>query len=217
MKTLVKKLLRNLLPAKAWAYISLIQSTDSYLYETGWMQSLQKKRPIDGSGNPIPWMNFSVVGFLAERLTNDLKVFEYGSGHSTYFFAKKVKQVTSVECDVKWFRTVKAQAPENVRQIFKEKDNDGDYCRVIGTMGDTFDVVVIDGLDRVNCVKQAIPALSSRGVVLLDDAQRDQYDEGIVFAKEKGFRVLVFEGLKANGSKINKTAVFYRDGNCLGI
>ncbi len=122
-----------------------------------------------------------------------------------------------MECNEKWFELVKTNLPENVELIFQEKDVDGNYCRVIGSTEKQFDIVVVDGWDRVNCIKQAIPTLSSRGVILLDDSQRRGYREGIEFAGEQGFRRLDLEGMKATDNGIYRTAILYRDGNCLGI
>ena len=94
------------------AYNSLIRNKSSYLYLTGWMQSTKERKPIDGNGNPIPWMNFPVVKLLEERLTSDLTLFEFGSGYSTFFYANKVRAVTSVEYDENWFNVVK-DSPHN--------------------------------------------------------------------------------------------------------
>ncbi len=220
MKSIIKQTLKRLFPAQALhykAYKNLIKNQNSYLYLTGWMQSLKERKPTDNNGNPIPWMNFSIVRLLEERLTHDLNLFEYGSGYSTYFYASKVRSVTSIEYDEKWFSVVKSQAPENVKLIFKEKDIDGDYCRVIKSTEEQYDVVIVDGRDRVNCIMQSISALSSRGVILLDDSQRDSYQDGIDFIKENGFRALNLEGLKPTETQVERTTIFYREGNCLGI
>ncbi len=220
MGLLIRRILRRLFPKQALhyrVYKRLIANKDSYLYLTGWMQSLEERKPIDKNGNPIPWMNFPVVRFLEERLKDDLTLFEFGSGYSTYFFADKVRAVTSVEYDEKWFQLVKLHLPDNVNLIFKAKDIDGDYCRVICSTNDQYDVVIVDGRDRVNCIRQSIAALSLRGVILLDDSQREKYQEGIHFAKENGFRALDIEGLKATGARIYRTTILYREGNCLGL
>jgi predicted O-methyltransferase YrrM len=37
------------------------------------------------------------------------------------------------------------------------------------------DLVVVDGRARVACVRQALPRLASDGVLLLDNADRDEY------------------------------------------
>ena len=199
------------------AYHKLIGNKESYLYQTGWMQSLLESKPTDSAANPIPWMNYSVIKLLDDRLKPDFTLFEFGSGYSTRFYAKKVGTVVSLEYDEHWFRIVKADMPENVRLVFKNQDIDGEYCRVIHSAGIAFDVVVVDGRDRVNCVKQAVSALSPRGVILLDDSQQEKYREAGEFAGAQGFRALDLEGLKATGKGLDRTTVFYRDGNCLGI
>lgn len=107
--------------------------------------------------------------------------------------------------------------PENVNLIYQEKDIDGKYCRTIMATEKKYDIVIVDGGDRVNSLKQTFGALSDRGVVVLDDSHRKAYLEHIKDLKEKGFRAIDFEGLKPKGSKIYKTTIFYRNGNCLDI
>ena len=220
MTSFIKRTLQQQFPVLALryrAYKNLIRNPNSYLHLTGWMQSLQAKKPIDRDGHPIPWMNLAVVSILEERLTNDLNLFEFGSGYSTLFYAKKVRAVTSVEYDEKWLHIIQPQLAENVNIIFQKNDIDGDYCRVIGLTDAKYDVVIIDGRDRVNCIKQSIASMSAQGVMLLDDSQRERYQEGIDFAKSHGFKALNLEGLKAMGTEIDRTTIFYRAGNCFGF
>ncbi len=216
MKYLIKKIFPRL-ALYYQAYSRLIKDNDSYLHSTGWLQSVAKQKPIDKDGNPIPWMNYPVVKFLEDRLTDDINLFEFGSGYSTFFYAKKVMSVTSLEYDESWFKLIKSQIPSNVQLIYKEKDIDGAYCRAIGDTDEKYDVVIVDGRDRVNCVKKSVSALSSKGVILLDDSQRERYKEAIEFAREMDFRVLSIEGLKATGSGVDRTTILYREDNCLGI
>lgn len=198
-------------------YNAFIKNKNSYLYLTGWMRSLEESKPVDKDGNQIPWMNYPVIEFLKGRLKSDLHLFEFGSGYSTSFYARLVQTVTSVEYDKSWLQFVKETTPKNVKLIYEAKDIDSKYCRIIHSTRQQYDVVVVDGRDRVNCIIQSIKALSARGVILLDDSQRDRYQEGINYAKENGFRTLDFEGFRAPKSGIDRTTIFYRNGNCLGI
>jgi hypothetical protein len=220
MKSLIKRTLVKLFPRHALryrAYQTLSGNEHSYLYSTGWMRSLEAGRPMDRTGRSIPWMNYPVIQLLEEKLTPDLHLFEFGSGHSTLFYAGKVSEVFSVEYDKSWLDIVQAQAPKNVTLVFKDKDVDGEYCRVIGSTGRQFDVIVVDGRDRVNCVKQGLAALSARGVMLLDDSERERYREAIEFVIARGFKVLNLEGLKATGEQMDRTTLIYREGNCFGL
>lgn len=54
----------------------------------------------------LPWVTFSAIKFLEKTLTKEMIVYEFGSGGSTLFFSKRVKQIYSVEHDRKWFLTV---------------------------------------------------------------------------------------------------------------
>lgn len=220
MKSQLKQLLKLIFPKQVLhyqCYERLIKNKESYLYLMGWIQSLEQEKPIDVDGQPIPWMNFPTVSLMKERLNDNLTLFEFGSGYSTHFFAHRVKEVTSVEYNKSWFQRVKSDMPENVELIFQNNDIDGDYCRVISTTNKHYDIVIVDGRDRVNCIKKSISALSSSGVIFLDDSDRKRYKEGIDFAKENGFRALNIAGLKATGSGIDQTTILYRDNNCFGI
>jgi len=54
----------------------------------------------------LPWFSYAAIDFLAERLSPDMQVCEYGSGGSTLFFARRARQVLSIEDNQKWFELV---------------------------------------------------------------------------------------------------------------
>ena len=189
----------------------------SHLHSSGWIRSFQEERPVDCDGNPVPWMNYSITKLLETRLNSHLDLFEYGSGYSTLFFSRLVNHVTSVEYDETWLDILKQHIPHNVTLLSMAADIDGEYCRAIRSAGRRYDVVVIDGRDRVNCMKEGIRSVTDTGVVLLDDSQREYYKEAIEYATQHGFRMLSIEGPKVAAFDIHRTTVFYRDNNCLGI
>lgn len=53
--------------------------------------------------DPLPWLPFSAISMLERILEPDARVFEYGSGGSTLFFAQRVQQVFSVEHNRDWW------------------------------------------------------------------------------------------------------------------
>lgn len=197
----------------------LILFDNSYLHQTGYYRSASTLSPCKVDGSPIPWMNYSIVKVLEEglRKAKNVKLFEYGSGASTLFFANNVDKVYSLEHDVEWFNKVKAEVPENVEVFFQEEDKDGGYCRAISQTNTLFDVVVVDGRDRPNCVRQAINYLTERGVIILDDSHREGYQSVLKEIRDSGFRTLSIEGLKPLSKKAHSTTICYREGNCLGI
>ncbi|MBD8490981.1 class I SAM-dependent methyltransferase [Echinicola sp. CAU 1574] len=69
---------------------------------------------------PTPWFAPSAVNFLKKWLKKDMLGLEFGSGASSKFFAKKIKQLVSVEHHQGWY--------EHVSKWFKENHLDNiDY------------------------------------------------------------------------------------------
>lgn len=196
--------------------LSLIYSKRSFLRQGGYFKSVALKRPCRLDGSPIPWMNYGAINFLEQRLSGDLNIFEYGSGNSTIFFAGFVNSVASLECDRGWYEYVKGILPENAGVLFCPKGDAG-YVDTIAKQEKKFDVVVVDAEERSKCLLNAPDFMTDRGVIILDDAARQEYQEATEEMLSRGFRVLPFEGLKAGGINIYRTSIFYRDNNCLGI
>ncbi|WP_028297188.1 class I SAM-dependent methyltransferase [Olivibacter sitiensis] len=200
-------------PRKLRSFLSF--GVKGYLAEIGWIEAYDKKKPIDIEGKPLPWLTYSAIDFLDERLNAQMSLFEYGSGSSTRYFASKVQHVTSVEHDQQWFEQVSKDLPKNVDLTFQIIDTDGKYCRTC--LGGTYDIILIDGRDRNNCCKQAIQSLNAGGVIIFDDTERTKYNESTTFLNENGFRKLSFSGISPGFFYRKETSVFYRPNNCLGI
>ncbi|HMR18622.1 MAG TPA: FkbM family methyltransferase, partial [Sphingobacterium sp.] len=167
--------------------------------------------------NPIPWLTYSFLDFLDGRLHNDMTLFEYGSGNSTLFFAKHVKYVRSIEHDRAWYDKVKTSAPENVMISHIPMENISDYERAITLEPQLYDIILIDGRRRVACLKNAVDQLSERGVIILDDSEREEYSEAFTFLQERGFKHLPFSGIAIGAIHNKSTTVFYRANNTLAI
>lgn len=188
-----------------------------YLAEIGWFNSFETKSSVDENGDPIPWVTYSFIDFIKERIHKDLKIFEFGSGNSTLFYAQRVKKVISVEHDRAWFEKVVAAKPENSEMIYCELETNGEYCRIPSTLNEKFDIIIIDGRDRINCCEQSLTALSSTGVVVLDNTERESYQKAISFMRENGFKHLAFTGISPGFFIKNSTSLFYRTDNCLNV
>ena len=188
-----------------------------YLDEIGWFNAFDSQSPIDGDGNPIPWVTYSFIDFIKERLKKQHTVFEFGSGNSTFFYGKYAGIVVSVEHDKEWFDKILSTKPENAELIYCELVRDGDYCRMPLKLEEKFDIIIVDGRDRVNCCKQAVNAVSESGVIVLDDSEREFYREGISFLISKGYKELSFSGISPGLFYRKSTSVFYKSDNCLGI
>lgn len=197
--------------------IQMIIQPDSYLVATGYLQSKISGIPHDLQRNALPWMNYAIIDFLKERLNGTQSVFEYGSGYSTLFFAGRVKEVVSVEYNQKWFKKVAelVSGMTNVELIYKALEDN--YVTCIAEKQKQFDIILVDGRKRVECAFNAKNYLTDKGVIILDDAERERYSEIRNFYTGAGYRCLTFTGLKATGFRIASTAIIYKSDNCLGI
>jgi len=185
-----------------------------YFVETGWIKSYQST-PQDASGNPLPWVTLPFIHFINDRLTKEMTVFEYGSGSSTRYFGGKVKQVYSVEHDKDWFKKVNDSLDNNCTIFYRELENG--YVNAIKEVNINFDFVMVDGRNRVACIKEAVKYLDEKGVLILDNSEREEYREGIDFMLKKGFKKIDFFGFAPGLITFGSTTVFYRSGNCLNI
>lgn len=188
-----------------------------YLAEVGWIRSFESKSPVDIDGNPIPWVTYSFIDFIKGRIQKQHSVFEFGSGNSTLFYAKYAGSVASVEHDKVWLDKISSSAPANSEMIFSSLVYDGEYCRMPLKLAKKFNIIIVDGRDRVNCCKNCLGALTEDGVVVLDDSEREQYSDAVNFLLSQGFRHLLFSGISPGFFYRKSTSVFYKSNNCLGI
>lgn len=123
-----------------------------------------------------PWFVPDAVHFLESLLTRDLKVFEWGSGRSTVWLAMHGAHVTSVETDRHWFEDVSREVDQRGLQSLVDlhlTDATGkDYADIIRSCGGPFDLVIVDGIDRVDCLAAVSAFVKSDGVIVVDNADR---------------------------------------------
>lgn len=190
---------------------------ESALVDLGWFKTYETKKAVDKNGNPIPWYSYSFIAFIEERLTSDLSLFEFGSGHSTLWFAQKVKSVVAVESDKVWFELVNKKLAKNSTLLYRELDKGQEYEASVKETKESYDIIIVDGSKRMECIEQSIEKLSERGVLILDDSNRLSYTPGISLMLSKGFKKIDFYGMQPVTPIMGCTTVFYKPNNCLSI
>lgn len=185
------------------------------LQSLGWQDSHRTRESIDADGNPIPWFSYSMIHFLSSREFNGLSLFEYGMGNSTRWWLSRGANVTAVDNHEGWFEMVNEEIGDQASLMFRERGNQ--YVKSIAEAEQKFDIVVVDGHDRVQCAIEALNHLAPNGVIVWDDTSRERYQPGFDALTEAGFRRIEFLGLAPIGASLKRTSVFYRDENVLGI
>ena len=216
-----KKIMKSILGVffVVFKLFRIATSEKSYLKNKGYFKSFKLRIPVDAKNQPVPWMNYPFVDFISNRLNKSLEVFEYGSGFSTLYFQNIVKSIKSVENKKDWFDEISKKAGKNVEIIYHGPEQKEAYAKSINinSSNQRYDLIIVDDIDRLGCVKQAVNYLKTTGVILLDDSHRTSYLPIFNFMKEAGFKEITIGGLKPGSLDLNKSTIFYRPDNILNI
>jgi hypothetical protein len=109
------------------------------------------------------------------------------------------------------------ELPSNAYVYFKEFSIDGDYAKAILNEENEFNIIVIDGIDRNNCLKYSLRKITSDGIIVFDNSEREEYNESYPILESAGFRRVDFWGLGPIVNINSCTSIFYRINNCIGI
>lgn len=158
---------------------------------------------VDAQGNPIPWMTYPSIDFLDSFDLSACRVFEFGSGSSTFFWAARCRMVCSAEHFEPWFDKMRKRLPGNVT-LTRQPDL-SKYPEEIHKCG-RFDIIVVDGAERLRCVRAALDHLEDGGIIILDNSE--WYRHCGAFLRGKGFSQLDFCGFTPLNSFTSVTSVF---------
>lgn len=188
------------------------------LADLGWMKSAQLRRAVTVDDEPLPWFTYPTIEWLSQRLAPTDKVFEFGAGQSTLWFAARVAHVTSVEHDDLWTKELAAIGPPNVDLVSVEDPGDGDdlppghpYLGPLDNIEDRFDVIVVDARARLACLRLAATRIVGDGLILLDNSDRARYTSGIAAMHEQGFGRIDFLGPVPGSGRLGMTSAFMQN------
>lgn len=198
-------------------YSSALLRRQGPLYEDGWFRSFREGFPVDAAGQPLPWLTYPAIDFLASRIDSDWRVFEYGCGYGTLWWAARVSEVAGVDHDASWIAAISPRLPATASVRLVPLDPPESYVEAIASAGEPFDVVIVDGRHRPACLLRAERAIVGTGVIILDNSERIEYREAIEQLRACGFRRVDFCGLVPAVCWKSCTSIFYREGNCLDL
>ncbi len=142
----------------------------------------------DKTGEPWePWLTREAIEILDRTIFPKTKLFEFGAGGSTIWYAERCLFVDSIEHDPAWLRFVTSAIVHykirNACVFYGSSDNNYAHyldfaAEILGRDGQKFgpyDVVVVDGRCRVKSVRIAAPHVRPGGRIVLDNAERPYY------------------------------------------
>ena len=175
-------------------------------------RTIDEKVCVDRDGNPIPWYTYPAIEYLSQFDYRDKKIFEFGCGYSSLFWAKQAKQVISIEDNPQWFEKWQQEFSEPNLNI-KWRDEGEIYENAIFENDEKYDVIVVDGKRRAECVSTALKALNDGGIIILDDSDRvntsEEYKKAISILKQAGLLQADFYGFCPMNVYTKATSVFF--------
>lgn len=184
-----------------------------YLFDNGFVRSKIEGEVVFKDGSPAPWLSYPFLEFFIPRLKSSISLFEYGLGNSSLFFMDKLGDHYGVEHDIVWYEKLQESIDTEKLKLVKKKD----FSDSISNFGRKFQVIIIDGILRNECLNKCTEFLEPDGIIILDDAEREEYAHEIKNLKLKGFKSLEFYGMKAFGRHSSSTNIYYRSNNWLNI
>lgn len=119
------------------------------------------------TGEYYPWYTQS---FLEELQIWDLSekiVWEWGCGDSSSWWAKRCKKLYGVDSSEEWVNHVNSKVGDIANVYFISDPSE--YVSLIYKQGIKFDIIVIDGIQRDECVVPAIDCIKNNGVLIIDN------------------------------------------------
>jgi hypothetical protein len=163
---------------------------DILLDQHGYEKTLKSKLPQAADGSPLPWYTYPAIEYFDRWDAKGLRVFEYGGGNSSLYWARKGAQVWSVEHDATWWASMGTRSAQLQGLLLREDANT--YARAIDEVGGEFDIIVIDGAWRNECATAALAHLRPGGIFILDNS--DWYTDVSDLLKKQGFFQVDFNG-----------------------
>jgi precorrin-6B methylase 2 len=176
----------------------------------------------------VPWWTYRAIEAVNLWLVareQPARVFEYGSGASTIWLARRSAEVFSVEHHKEFADSMRSalaahanvslQVVEPVRSaapaVASAKEGHAGldfaaYVAAIDAVPGQFDLVVVDGRAREACLAAAVPRLAAGGVVVFDNSGRRRYRPAI---EASGLREARYRGLTPTLPYPDQTSVLW--------
>lgn len=152
----------------------------------------------------VPWWTYDAIDAVEAWITGHdgpVRAFEWGSGASTLWLARRVEAVTTVEHHRGFAEHIAPALAEHpaITSLVVEPVTSADpavpsakeghggldfaaYVAAIDDAGGPFDLVVVDGRAREACLVAALPHLADGGIVVFDNTRRRRYREAMAAA-----------------------------------
>lgn len=205
--TLLERAIHRFFPKASKA----IRVMKTLMFQRAQWQSIQTGLPVDAKGRPIPWLTYPALDYLSQLDFSRARVLEYGGGQSSLWWAERAESVTTVEGEGEWAVTLRRCAPANLTVIGPVVAPA--YAQAPLGSGQTYHVIIIDGLMRMESTKASLPFLVDGGLLVLDNA--DWHPQICSWLRAQGLVQIDFHGFGPVNDYTWCTSLFMRAHNIL--
>lgn len=135
-----------------------------------WVRSLVGDQALEPIRARRPWMNYGGQRWLDRNVMPGWRVLEFGSGGSTLWLEDRGCETVAIEHDPHWADLVERHVSAPTKLLRRGVD-DGYASPPEGP----FELVIVDGLRRVECVLTSWERIRPGGWLLLDNSARPAY------------------------------------------
>lgn len=176
--------------------ISQKHNLSALAHDYGQFRTIREWSCLDRAGQPIPWYTYPATEYLSHIDFSTMRVFEFGSGNSSLWWAKRSNSLTSVESDQQWFRRVNQARESGLKFDYRLAESETDYLAAAGLK--EADIVIIDGKCRSKCADAFLAACKENtagGAVMVIFDNADWYPNTIQkMRQELGWVQIDFHG-----------------------
>lgn len=169
--------------------------------------STQTKQSINGKREPIPWFTYPSIEYLSQIDLKDKSILEWGIGNSTLFFSSRCLSIDSVEHNDEWFNKISNQLPTNSTGHLVTKE---EYANFPFTLNRKFDLIIVDGINRKECLESAVKLVNENGMIIFDNSDRNP--EYCKMMRNNGFIEVDFHGFGPIVNFTTTTTIFFQRG-----
>lgn len=184
-----------------------------FALQTGHFRSALTSKAVDRSGEPVPWYTYPAIELLRAKSFAGKRVLEFGAGQSTIWWARQAEEIVSFEGNSAWCKYVRTRIRANASLHLVDWQLT-DFEKLVPP-DSRFDVIVIDGLDRLTAAAKSRNMLNPGGVFILDNAEGYWGPEGtypiVNLFRNAGYARVDFYGFSPGNILPHCTSFFFRD------
>jgi hypothetical protein len=169
----------------------------------GNIKSLTTKKPVNAEGKPIPWFTYPAIEYLNQLDFTRSSILEWGVGNSTLYFANRCKSIVSIEHNKEWYNTIAKDLPVNAKVLLVDEN---EYATKPHQFSSKFDIIIVDGIKRFDCIKTSVDILKEGGIIIFDNSDRNP--EYCQFLRGKNLIQIDFHGFGPIVNFTTTTSIF---------